>query len=177
MRSYNIRQVKKEIRVLGLAVRKAVETEGFHVVGVVFRGRLWLDGVMRTKAGGADVTREAVEMITGSPHHPQIRVILLDRGLIDSSATLDPCGLSSGASRPVIAMGFGEALCPEEDGSVHRFDFEGGGARVPVLSVGLSSRVALRVLENASRGDAVPEALRVSGLVISAFSGSSQHNL
>ena len=177
MRAYRLRQVKREIRVLGIAVGRAEGGEGLHVVGVVFRGGLWLDGVMRTKAEGPDVTGEAVEMIAASPHHPQIRVVLLDRDLIGGGATIRPCGLSSGVSRPVIAINFDRADCPAGDEAVHGITIEKRGAPTQVLIVGLSSRVALRVLRTASREEATPEALRVAELAVSALTEAGHHNL
>lgn len=177
MREYRLRHVKREIRVLGIAVRRAKGSKVFHVVGVVFRGRLWLDGVMRTTAEGPDVTKEAVEMVTRSPHHPQIRVILLDRDQIGDEATIRPRELSSGASRPVIAVGFeGADRQPEED-FVQRITIPRRDISVPVLLVGLNERVAMRVMKMASRENVAPEALRVAGIVVSALSEAVHHNL
>ncbi|MFB0558731.1 MAG: DUF99 family protein [Candidatus Bathyarchaeia archaeon] len=177
MRTYRLRQVKREIRVLGIAVRRANGDKIFHVVGVVFRGRLWLDGVMRTIADGPDVTKEAVEMVVRSPHHPQIRVILLDRDLIGEGATIQPRELSSGTSRPVIAVNFEEADRQPEEGLAHRITIERKGAPIPVLLVGLDRGVAIGVIKMASRENAAPEALRVAGIVASAFSEDVHHNL
>ena len=172
MKTYNLRHVKREIRVLGLAA-KPVKTDGpFHVVGVVYRGKLFLDGVMRTTASGPEITGDVVEMIRGSPHHPQIRVILLDSNPIIEGASIDPCGLSSGTSKPVIALGL-KADTLIEDEAVQQFTLKRGETSILALSVGLKDRVALRVLEMASRGDEMPEALRVAGLVVSALSRES----
>jgi len=50
------------------------------VVGVVFRGGYWLDGVMHTKilVDGFDATEKIGAMVTGSPHFKQLRVIMLN---------------------------------------------------------------------------------------------------
>lgn len=172
MKTYNLRHVKREIRVLGLAVEPAKADGLFHVVGVVYRGKLFLDGVMRTTASGPEITGDVVEMIRASPHHPQIRVILLDGDLMCERASIDPCGLSSGTSKPVIALGL-EADTLIEDEAVQQFTLKRGETSLLALSVGLRDRVALRVLEMASRGDEMPEALRVAGLVVSALSRES----
>lgn len=174
METYSLRQVKKEIRVLGIAVKPARAGRGYHVVGAVFRGRLCLDGVMRTRVEGPDVTREAVEMIIGSPHHPQIRVVMLHWDLIGRGAKIDPSGLSSGTSRPVIALNFDDTSLQFEEGPFHRFSLKRGETPVSVISVGLRSHVALRVLEKTAYGGSIPEALKVAGLVVSALSEDSQ---
>lgn len=169
MKMYNLRHVKKEIRVLGLVVKLSRADHRLYVVGVVYRGRHWLDGVMRTTANGPEITEDIVEMIKGSPHHPQIRVVLLDGDLVCNEATIDPISLSSGASKPVIALNFQTDRSAEHE-HVCELALMQEGASIPALSVGLRSRVAPRVLEVASRSGEMPEALRVAELVVSALS-------
>lgn len=173
METYSLRQVKKEIRVLGIAIKPAATGRGYHVVGAVFRGRLCLDGVMRTRAKGPDVTKEAVEMIVGSPHHPQIRVVMLHGDLIGHGAKIDPSGLSSGTLRPVIAINFDDVPFRFEEGPFYRFSVKRAKTPVSVISVGLRSRVALKVLEKVAYEGTMPEALRIAGLVVSALSEDS----
>lgn len=169
MRNYRLRQIKKEIRVLGLAAKPAGDDCKLHVVGVVFRGRLWLDGVMRTTTYRLDITKDVIEMITNSPHHPQIRVILLHGDLLQGGACIDPCTLSSGISRPVIALKFDEGSFLGDDECVSMLMLKQGVTQIPLVSVSLKSHVALRVMETASLDDAMPEALRVAELVASAL--------
>jgi endonuclease V-like protein UPF0215 family len=74
--------IKPEIRVLGVddGVFKP-HTKGFvPVVGVVFRGGYWLDGVMHTKVkvDGLEATKKIASMIRNSPHYKQLRVIMLN---------------------------------------------------------------------------------------------------
>ena len=76
------RAIKPEIRVLGIDDGAFTpHVEGLAtVVGVVFRGGYWLDGVISTKVevDGFDATDKIVSMITASPHYKQLRVILLN---------------------------------------------------------------------------------------------------
>jgi endonuclease V-like protein UPF0215 family len=166
---YNLRHVKKEIRVLGLAVKPSGADHRFYVVGVVYRGRHWLDGVMRTTVHDPEITEDVVEMIRKSPHHPQIRAILLDGNLVCDEATIDPISLSSGASKPVIALNI-QTDCSAEHKHVQKLALTQDGASIHAFSVGLRSRLAQGVLEVASRSGEMPEALRVARLVISALS-------
>lgn len=170
MSVYNLRQVKKEIRVLGVAARPAGVDYRIQVVGVVFRGKLWLDGVMRTETIGPDVTKGVAKMICNSPHHPQIRVILLHGDLLVGGTSINPCILSSATLRPVIALNFNrESIRDEGIENVRWLRLEQKGLATSSFSVGLTTRIAMRVLETAKRGDAMPEALRVARLVASAF--------
>lgn len=181
MRTAKIRQVKREIRVLGIAVKPSSKGDRLHVVAVVFRGGLWLDGVMRTTTQGPEITDRLVEMITASPHHPQIRVLLLHGTLIEGGATVDPYRLSIGTSRPVVALSTDEAglNIPEvtKDLAMQRFMLEREGESIDVLSIGLRSRDATRVLEVSTREGVMPEALRVAGLVVSAVVACPEQNI
>lgn len=76
------RDIKPEIRVLGIDdgdfSHHAKET--VDIVGIVFRGGYWLEGIMRTEVevDGVDATEKIVAMIKESPHYKQLRVIMLD---------------------------------------------------------------------------------------------------
>lgn len=169
MSAFRIRRVKKEIRTLGLASKKTASEDEFLVVGVVFRGKHWLDGVMRTTASEADITDRSVEMITASRHHPQIRAILIHGDLLLDGVTIDPCSLSSEAMRPVIALSFrGEPRSDDPDRTkIYALDKEEEGT--PSYSICLESQIADEILRVASRDSDLPEALRVAGLLLSAY--------
>jgi uncharacterized protein len=76
------RVIKQEIRVLGIDDGKFTShTKGdVLVVGVVFRGGSSIEGVMHTKIAidGLDATEKLVEMINGSPHRRQLRLVMLN---------------------------------------------------------------------------------------------------
>jgi len=172
-----IRHVKKEIRVLGIAIEHARIPDRFHIVGVVYRGGLWLDGVMSTVANETDITGGVVEMVKRSPHHPQVRVALLSDALTGGAA-IDPYGLSLGISKPVIAITSGGEL--EEfptEGSAQRLELKRGGATLVAMCYGLRSRDAERVLMVSTREWVLPEALRVARLVVSAVTASMNQKI
>lgn len=164
-----IRRIKREIRVLGIASkpRGSLQT----VVGVVYRGSLWLDGVLAINLRGdeASPTLKVAEMIRGSSHHPQIRVILLHRELL-RGIRIDPYRLHLEVERPVIALSSGGWPERREEAYSIGFEMEIGGERLRVLSIGLRSREAASILKVATReGEKLPEALRVAGLIASAL--------
>lgn len=174
MTLYLIREVKREIRVLGVATRRATH-KGYTIVGVIFRGSLYLDGVLRAESESRDITGDIADMISSSPHHLQIRVIFLDGGLLDG-ATADTVALSEATSRPVIAFNPAGMVAPQE-GSVEHLEVDLNECPVPVLSVGLERAVAERIIHRASRRRGLPEALRVASLLVSAVGNFDQHNL
>ena len=181
MRASKIRQVKREIRVIGIAVKPSRGGDRLHVVGVVFRGGRWLDGVMRITAHGPDVTDRIGGMITSSSHHPQIRVILLHNAFIEGGASVDPYRLSMGTSRPVIVLSTDEGGpdAPEGPSDVvgQSFELRREAGSLAVLSIGLRSHDAERVLEVSTRDGMIPEALRVADLVASAVAARPEQNV
>jgi endonuclease V-like protein UPF0215 family len=148
-----IRQVKREIRVLGVAARR--RADGFLVVGAVYRGSLWLDGVLWGHAG--DLAEAIVEMLLGSLHEGQVRVILLSRENLPADAKVAVEELSAKAGRPVIILGEGELT------------FKAGSERIPYSVAGLSRWSAESGIRAATREGAIPEVLRVAALTLSGL--------
>jgi endonuclease V-like protein UPF0215 family len=74
--------IKSEIRVIGIDDGPfEPHTEGKALlVGTVFRGGQWLDGILRTyiDVDGKDATQRIIEMINKSRHKGQLRVIMVD---------------------------------------------------------------------------------------------------
>jgi endonuclease V-like protein UPF0215 family len=74
--------MKKEIRILGIddAPFNKFKDKNVLVVGTVFRGGSWLDGVLSTevKVDGNNSTKKLIEMINKCKFKPQIQCIILD---------------------------------------------------------------------------------------------------
>ena len=156
MSTTRLREIKREIRVLGLASWSKSDTGTHETVGVIFRGKHWLDGVLKTSSGGPSITTEVAETIRRSNHHPQIRVILTHRDLLNDGAEIDPHRLSRETGKPVIALGFQDT--PQNSQSP-----------TPPIAVGIDEKTAKRVLKITSRTGLYPEALRVAGLLAESF--------
>jgi endonuclease V-like protein UPF0215 family len=151
-----LREIKREIRVLGLASWSNPDTGTHETIGVIFRGKHWLDGVLKSSSGGPSITTEVAETIRRSTHHPQIRVILLHRNRLNDGAEIDPHRLSREIGKPVIALGFQDA--PKNSQSPP-----------PPITVGIDEETAKKILKITSRTGLYPEALRVAGLLAESF--------
>jgi len=162
-----IRQVKKEIRVLGVAA--AGHDGSTRVVGVVFRGARWLDGVLSATSKGADLTRAIVEMVNGSPHRKQVRVIMLQAEMIPKGAEINAAKISSETSKPVIILGAKGLGGVQADPNTGYFTWGKGADAVEVAYLGLRERDAEAVLRVSTREGSTPEALRVAGLILGAL--------
>ena len=164
MSTPRLREIKKEIRVLGLTSWSNSSTGTHETVGILFRGKRWLDGVLRTRSSVQDVTEDVVKMITSSNHHPQIRVILLHIELLTDGSQIDPYKLSEETERPVIAIRFEKTLqeTQEERARRHRAAFS-------AITIGISEETAKRVLKASTRTEKYPEVLRVAKLLNDSF--------
>ena len=159
MKLVRIRQVKKEIRVLGLA---AAPLDGLLVVvGVVYRGRLGMDGVLCCSSMSPDFTAASASMIRGSAHFNQIRVIAVDMDRLPPGASLDLDALASGTGQPVLGL----ARAGSELDERYMFLWRG----LTATSMGLGRGDAERVLDACSV-EGYPEALRVASLVAEELS-------
>jgi endonuclease V-like protein UPF0215 family len=161
-----MRQVKRQVRVLGLAAAQLGDR--FLPLGVVYRGRLGVEGVVGCGPCVGDAVRVISEAVLGSPHYGQVRVILVDLTRLPGGFTLDPFRLAEWTRKPVLALGRGDA---EVD---PRSMFRWGD--YTVTSAGLMEGDAQRVLDAVSV-DGYPEALRVAWLVAGALNGAGLHKV
>jgi endonuclease V-like protein UPF0215 family len=97
--------IKKETRILGLGVPTGAFKQ-IPVVGVVFRGSLWLDGVISCKVptDRPDGLTGLVQAIVRSRQHSQIRTVVLHGQDLSSRTRIDISDLSHKIDVPVISI-------------------------------------------------------------------------
>jgi endonuclease V-like protein UPF0215 family len=104
----DFRAIKPEIRVLGVDDGKFTPhtKSSVIVVGVVFRGGSWLDGVMHTNIAidGLDATEQIALMINSSPHCKQLRLIMLNGITFGGFNVVDIKKLNSLTKIPVAVL-------------------------------------------------------------------------
>jgi len=99
--------IKEEIRILGIDdgpfTKKDKEV---IVVGVVFRGGEFLDGVLRTyvSVDGLDATENLSKMVNSSKHKQQLRVIMIDGITLGGFNIVDIKKLYSETNIPIIVI-------------------------------------------------------------------------
>jgi endonuclease V-like protein UPF0215 family len=191
-RIVEIRSVKPEIRVLGIDDGVFIpHTKGVvDVIGVVFRGGYWLDGIMRTQAeiDGMDATEKIASMIIESPHYDQLRVIMLNGVTMAGFNVVDIEELYSKVKLPVIAVtrdkpnfnDIKKALqnlpqsekrwkAIEKAGKITKVRTRSGEEPIHAHVAGISEEDAKRILKSTSTRSNIPEALRVAHLVASGL--------
>jgi len=192
-----IREVKPEIRVLGIddGVFTPHSKELVDVVGVVFRGGLWLDGFMHTQVqvDGMDATEKLTQMITESPHYQQLRVVMLNGVTLAGFNVVDIVKLHKKTGLPIIAVtrdspdfeDIRTALhnlpqmearwkAIEKAGKIHKVCTRDGEAPICAHAVGISEKMADRIVKNASTRSNIPEPLRVAHIIASGLRCSDQ---
>jgi len=186
--------IKSEIRVLGVDDGAFVpHVKGqVPVIGVVFRGGYWLDGVMHTTIAidGFDATDRIASMITESSHYKQLRVIMLNGITLAGFNIVDVKALNVATRLPVITVtrekpDFDEIrkalqnLTRREErweailkaGEPVEVFTRNAKAKVYMQAVGVSKEDAQKILRLTSTRSNVPEALRVAHLIASGISG------
>jgi len=193
LKSKSFRVIKPEIRVLGVDDGPFIpHVKGqVPVIGVVFRGGYWLDGVMRTEieVDGFDATDKIVSMVTGSSHYKQLRVIMLNGVTFGGFNIVDVTALNAETKLPVITVtrekpGFADirqALqnLPDSEkrweailsaGEPVEVSTRSAKAKVYVQTAGISKEDAQKILRLTSTRSNIPEALRVAHLIASGIS-------
>jgi endonuclease V-like protein UPF0215 family len=186
------RIIKPEIRVLGVDDGVFIpHLGGFApVIGVVFRGGYWLDGVMSTKVevDGFDATDKIATMIVNSPHYEQLRVIMLDGITFGGFNVVDMKKLNAQTKLPVIAVtrdkpdldDIRKALenlrSPDKRwkailnaGEILEVSTGRKGEKAFVEICGILEDDARKIVQLTSTRSSVPEALRVAHLIASGI--------
>jgi len=188
----NIRLVKPEIRVLGIDDGQFVPHSKSQVliVGVVFRGGYWLDGVMSTQMtnDGLDATQNISKMILESPHYRQLRVVMLNGITFAGFNVVDIKALNAQTGLPVIAMTnkkpdlikVQSALqhLPNSHerwkavlnaGELYSLTPKAGRQRIFFETAGVSKSLAEEIILLTSTRSSIPEPLRVAHMVASGL--------
>ncbi len=193
MKQKSFHIIKSEIRVLGVDDGTFIpHTKGqVSVIGVVFRGGYWLDGVMHTKitVDGFDANEKIVSMVTSSPHYKQLRVIMLNGITFAGFNIVDVKALNIATKLPVITVTrekpnlveINQALqnLPNSEkrweailsaGEPIEVTTRNAKAKVYMQTAGVSKEDAERILRLTSTRSNIPEALRVAHLIASGIS-------
>jgi endonuclease V-like protein UPF0215 family len=188
------RVIKPEIRVLGIDDGPFTLYRGYApIVGVVFRGGYWLDGVLSTKVrvDGFDATDKIASMILDSSHYRQLRVVMLAGVTFGGFNVVDIKKLNALTDLPIIVVTRSEPNFKEIHAALEKLPGTGERWKAvqnagPLLEVqtgtrdeqvhmeicGIRESDARKIIQLTSTRSSIPEALRVAHLIAS---GVSQH--
>jgi endonuclease V-like protein UPF0215 family len=188
-----LRLIKPEIRIIGIDDGKFVphSKTPVIVVGVVFRGGSQIDGVLSTKVtvDGLDATEKLAEMIQGSGHYRQLRVIMLNGVTLGGFNVVDIKALCEKTGLPVIAVterkpdlaqvhsALQHLPSPElrwqaivNAGELFTVVTREGKRPIYVEAAGINEVQATEILKLTATRSRIPEPLRVAHLVASGIS-------
>ena len=192
------RVIKPEIRILGIDDGKFLpHTKGtVIVVGVVFRGGLWLEGVMHTtvKIDGSNATEQLAKMINSSPHYQQLRLVMLNGITLGGFNLVNIKVLHLVTSLPILALtrdkpnldAIRSALThlPQKnkrwevvEAAGEIYEITNKGTHLYMETAGISLSDAKKIVELASTRSSFPEPLRVAHLVASGVSNIDEFDL
>ncbi len=186
------RAIKPEIRVLGVDDGMFVpHTKGLvPVIGVIFRGGYWLDGVLCTKVevDGLDATDKIVSMIIQSAHLKQLRVIMLSGVTCAGFNIIDLAKLNMDTGLPAIAVtrekpnlneirtalknlpNFEEKWkIIQSIGNLFQVPTRHNNARVYAQACGITEEDTRKIIRLTSTRSYMPEPLRVAHLIASGL--------
>lgn len=192
MRRVKFWQIKPEIRILGVddGPFKPNYRGKVPLVGAVFRGGKWLDGIMITEVekDGMDVTERLVEMLGRSRHLGQLRVLMVDGVTFAGFNVLDVKEVFRKTGLPVIAVSreipvmadIRKALSHlpkwrerwkiiRATGKLYPVTTQSQGKPIYIQPVGIKREDAEKVVRLSSTRSSVPEPLRVAHLIATAI--------
>jgi len=183
--------LKKEIRVIGIDDSPFDKFKGGKVlvIGTVFRGGLYLDGVLSTKVNidGNDATKKIIEMINKCKFKPQLQCIFLDGIAVGGFNVIDVKELNNKTKIPVIVIIRRNPNIEKIKKTLIRINkknkiklIEKAGSVVPVGEIyiqlsGLNIERAKEMLKIVCTRSLIPEPVRIAHLIASGItSGESR---
>ena len=157
---------KREIRIFALNL--AQMKSKLIVVGVVFRGNLWLDGIISALVEAKDQERvkEIAKIVKRSKQFTQLHAILLAGNAVDLN--FHPTQIAESLNVPVImpTARYSESSQTEAQSTVS-FNFRLGGERVSFVASGMGVEEAKEILVVGTKpGSRKTEATRVAELLV-----------
>ncbi len=177
--------LKKEIRVVGIddAPFDKFRKGQVVVIGTVFRGGSWLDGVLSTKVNvdGNNATKKIVEMINKCKFKPQLQCIFLDGIAVGGFNVIDVKELRKKTKLPVMVIIRRKPDIKRIKNILIKLNkkskiklLEKAGSVVPigkiyVQLIGLSIDEAREILKIVCTRSLIPEPIRIAHLIASGI--------
>jgi hypothetical protein len=181
--------LKSEIRILGFddGPFKPRQREPIPVIGAIFRGGKFLDGMLRTdvEIDGDDATRKIIKLVNSSRHKQQLRVIMFDGVTLAGFNVIDIKEINRKTGLPVIVINRKEPDLKRVKRALKNFeDFEKRwkkilragkikscvirGTKVYYQNVGLGNEETEEIIRLSSTRSFIPEPLRAAHLIATA---------
>jgi len=184
--------MKTQVRVLGIddSPFEFSKSRRTWLVGVIFRGNLWMEGVLvdRIQVDGIDSTDVIIGMIENTKFASQIRAVFLDGITFGGFNIVDIQKLHDETGLPIVTIVEKRPDFDKIRESLRKFsDFDlrwnlisrlgeptlirlkGSKKSLFIQCVGLEEKELVKVLELSRKAGTVPEALRAARMFASAL--------
>ena len=177
--------LKKEIRVIGIddSPFRKFQKNKVLVVGSVFRGGIFLDGILSTKVSvdGNDSTKNIAGMINKSKFKPQLQCIFLNGISVAGFNVIDISQLSEKTQLPVIVVIRKNPNIEEIKAALIKINKKGkikllekAGPVIPIGKLyvqlsGIGIEKAKEIMNIVCTMSLIPEPIRISHLIASGI--------
>ncbi|MGQ9787814.1 MAG: endonuclease dU [Candidatus Hadarchaeaceae archaeon] len=198
MRQVKFWQIKPEIRILGIddGPFEAGHRGKVPLVGAIFRGGKWLDGVMITEVekDGMDVTERLSEMLARSRHLGQLRVLMVEGVTFAGFNVLDVNEVFRKTGLPVVVVSREVPVMADirkalknlpkwkkrweiikAVGKIYPVKTQTRGKPIYMQPVGIKREDEERIVRLSSTHSSLPEPLRVAHLIATAIVRGESH--
>jgi endonuclease V-like protein UPF0215 family len=161
--------LKKQARILGFSATRARKCKAV-VIGVVFRGSYWLDGVisfpldLTQKHNEANISKGVMKSVQFS----QLHAVILSQRFTAVLPQVDLVLLSRGLRLPVLAIvnGRRQSISKDRKRGMESYVFQVTGKEISVLAVGASLDETREIFNVGRKPDfSIPEPARVAELI------------
>lgn len=179
--------IKREFRILGIDDSYKLGDKNTLVVGTIFRGGEWLDGVIRTfcKVDGNDSTKKIIELIRKSKHFGQLQCIMLNGIAVGGFNVINIHELWKKTKLPVIVVirkkpnfkKIQKALKKinqqekmnliKKAGQVYSEKIK--GKKIYFQTAGISDKKASEIIKISTTHSLIPEPIRISHIIASGI--------
>jgi len=177
--------IKPEIRILGVD-DSALLGKRVKLVGTIFRGGTWLDGVLSSEItrDGKDATKVICRMVKESKHYKQVRVIMLDGVTYGGFNVVDISRLNKATDLPVIVVmrtspdfksikaalrhfkdGAARLRVIKKAGRIEKVSLKERKSPIYIQKAGISLESAIKIVRLSTTRSNIPEPLRVAHMI------------
>jgi endonuclease V-like protein UPF0215 family len=190
MTDVKFREIKKEIRILGVddAPFDKFKDEKADLIGVVFRGGSYLEGVLKSEilVDGDDVSQRIIEMVKKTRHKGHLRVLMLSGitfgglNIADIDLLHEDTGLAviiitrKFPDLPAMKKAISKVKTPDAKirrllsaGDLHELELKGKKLVVQIRGISLSDAHDI-IIRSTVRG-LIPEPIRVAHIIASGI--------
>jgi endonuclease V-like protein UPF0215 family len=172
--------IKKETRILGLAAA-SVRQKHIPAIGIVFRGSLWLDGILTCwiRVEEPDWTAELANTIVRSSHYSQIHAVILQKKFPIPGIRFDISDFARNINLPVISIVERARVQkrtirrnPQFKSRPDSFEIKMAGGILAVNVSGIGCEETCEILAVACvEGQWIPEAVRIAKIAVTHVAG------